>query len=268
MKPLLFLDLETYSDVDIKKAPLDLYASKARMLMCSYAFATGPIMRWEEGQPGLEDLHELMRTHTCIAWNVAFERTLIGRLWGLVVEWLDAMVVSLYCGLPAALKDANRTPYFATEAETSKESGLITLFCKPAKDGIRKDRTTHPEEWAAFGAYCDADVHDTRMIYQWLVARFDIPERVWATWRIDQLVNQRGVPVDRFMVYQAYEEAQRLQLESADALKALTGLENPNSPAQLLAWVRDRGYPYTGLGKELVQKALKEDPGELEYVDD
>jgi DNA polymerase len=263
MKPLLFPDLETYSDLDIKKVSLDRYAShpSTRILMCAYAFESGPVMLWQEGEPGLADLKRLFQTHLCIPWNTGFERSLTERVWRLTgVEWWDAMVMSLYAGLPAGLKDCNRVPFFANESQTSKESLLINKFCKPQKDGSKRNADTDPEDWAAFGQYCRDDVADTRLIYQWLAARFAVPDRVLRAWRIDQRINQRGMPVDRLLTYRAWEEAQRLQLEGVEALKELTGLENPNSPAQLLAWVRERGYPFTGLGKELVKKALNEEP--------
>jgi DNA polymerase bacteriophage-type len=232
-------------------------------LMCAYAFDSGPVEIWTEGDAGLPALQAAMRIDTCIAWNVGFERTLMSRVWGLRgLDWRDAMVDSLYAGLPAGLKDCNRVPFFANEAETSKETLLINKFCKPSKSGEPHTRETDPEDWAAFCDYCKRDVHDTRLILQWLMARFDLPERVRRSWLLDQGINERGMPVDRLLTYRAWEEAQRLQAECAADLKTLTGLENPNSPVQLLKWVRERGYPFTGMAKELVKKALADECAE------
>ena len=48
----------------------------------------------------------------------------------------------------------------------------------------------------------------------------------------------------------------------------MSPLDNPNSTAQLLPWLKARGYPYTSLSKELVKKALSEDPDpDMEAVD-
>lgn len=60
-------------------------------------------------------------------------------------------------------------------------------------------------------------------------------------------------------------------IESMDAIvKDIIGVDpqkvNPNSTAQLLPWLTARGYPYTSLSKELVKKALSEDP-DMEDVD-
>jgi DNA polymerase bacteriophage-type len=68
------------------------------------------------------------------------------------------------------------------------------------------------------------------------------------------------MPIDLPFVYNAKLEADRLQALAVEQQKALTGLDNPNSPAQLLKWVSERGYPYNGLGKELVKKAIEELP--------
>jgi DNA polymerase len=190
------------------------------------------------------------------------------------------MIHALYAGLPAGLKDCNRVPFFANEAETSKETLLINKFCKPSKAPAdtgqgelalgdtrkRHNRDTDPEDWAAFCNYCKADVADTRLIYQWLQARYTLPERVYNAWLLDQKINERGMPIDRLLTLRAQLEAERLEAVAYEDLKALTGLDNPNSPAQLLKYVQARGYPYTGLGKELVLKALKEDP-DMEDVD-
>lgn len=270
----LFPDLETYSDLDIKKVSLDRYAShpSTRILMCAYAYLEGPVLIWEEadGPKALKELQAEIRRSINVPWNCNFERQLMRRVWKLDgLRWRDAMVDSLYAGLPAGLKDCNRVPYFANESETSKESLLINKFCKPQKNGEPRDRYTDPEDWARFKQYCCDDVHDTRLIFRWLLDKFGTPERVLAAWETDQRINERGMPIDRLLTYRAHEEAQRLQEQAAEDLKALTGLENPNSNTQLLGWLKARGYPYASLGKELVQKALKEDPGtEAVGVDD
>jgi DNA polymerase bacteriophage-type len=259
---MLYLDLETYSDLDLKLVSLDRYAAhpSTRILMCAYAFDDGPVEIWTEGESGLDELQNRMRRETCVAWNVGFERTLTRRVWKLTgCNWRDAMVDALYAGLPAGLKDCNRVPFFANQAETTKETLLINKFCKPQKSGVPRDRNSDPEDWAAFCQYCKDDVHDTRLILQWLLQRFEMPERVRRAWLLDQTINERGMPVDRLLTYRAWEEAQRLQAKAFDDLKELTRLDNPNSPAQLLKWLKERGYPYSGIGKELVNKALSED---------
>jgi DNA polymerase len=265
----LYPDLETFAVPDIKRVSMDAYAyhPDTRILMCAFSFDSGPAEIWQEGDTGLAGLMKDFKSHIVIPWNTNFERTLTKAVWGLDgVHWRDAMVLALYAGLPAGLKDCNRVPFFQHEAETKKESLLINKFCKPGKEV--RNRETDPEDWQLFCDYCKADVHDTRLIWQWLEERFPNTDALWNQWEIDQRINQRGMPIDRVLTERAWAEGQRLTLREQDRLKTLTGLDNPNSNAQLLAWLRDRGYPYDGLGKELVKKALKEEPDGEADIDD
>lgn len=259
---MLFLDLETFSELDLKKVALDRYSShpSTEILMCAYCVDDGPMQFWQKGDDPAEVIRLITSSH-CVAWNVSFERAVLARVWNVRAKtWTDGMVLARYASLPAGLKDCNRVPFFAGEAVTTKETLLINKFCKPQKNGVVKNAQTDPEDWALFCDYCRRDVYDTRLIYKWLLQHFDMPERVQRVWRLDQEINKRGMPIDLPFVYNAKLEADRLEALAFDQLKALTGLENPNSPAQLLKWVSDRGYLYNGLGKELVKKAIDELP--------
>lgn len=259
---MLFLDLETFSELDLRAVALDRYASheSTRILMCAYAVDDGPMQFWQEGED-TDELFQEIGTSTCVAWNKGFEERLISSVWKLKApRWVDAMVRARYAGLPAGLKDANKLPFFKGEAVTSKETLLINKFCKPGKKGEIRNAETDPEDWQSFCDYCRRDVADTRLIYRWLEKYFPMPEHVHKTWLLDQKINRRGIPVDIRFVENAKREADRLRALNFEEQKALTGLDNPNSPAQLLKWATDRGYPYNSLGKELVQKAVDEMP--------
>lgn len=258
---MLYLDLETFCELDLRAVGLDRYSSHPsnRILMCAYSEDEEQGQRiWQEGEYR-EPLEKLIRKHTCVPWNAGFERAELARVWNLrPPRWIDAMVLARYAGLPAPLKDCNRVPFFASESVTTKETALINKFCKPQKDGSVRNAQTDPEDWALFCDYCKRDVADTRLIYKWLLAHFDMPERVCKAWLLDQEINKRGMPVDLPYFYNANIEADRLQALARQQLTELTGLANANSPAQLLKWVSERGYPYNGLAKELVKKGIEE----------
>lgn len=259
---MLYLDLETFSELDLRTVALDRYSSHAstRILMCAYCVDDGPMQFWQEGEDNAE-LIQLIKANTCVAWNVSFERAVLARVWGVRAKtWIDAMVLSRYASLPAGLKECNKVPFFASQAVTTKETNLINTFCKPSKSGEVRNRLTDPEKWEQFCDYCRRDVFDTRLLYKWLRLHFDMPSRVYKVWQIDQEINKRGMPIDLPFVYNAKVEADRLQALALQQQKELTGLENPNSPAQLLKWLSERGYPYSSIGKELVKKAINELP--------
>lgn len=263
---MLFLDLETFSELDLRKVALDRYSShpSTRILMCAYALDDGPVQIWQEGEDKAE-LVRLITSHTCIPWNCSFERAVLARVWGVrAPKWIDAMIGARYAGFPSQLKECGKVPYFTGISVGHKETLLINKFCKPSKSGTVKDRTTDPEEWAAFCEYCKDDVRDTRMVYKWVKAHFDIPHSVYERWVLDQEINKRGMPIDLPYVFNANQEAERLVAIANEQLQKLTGLDNPNSPVQLLKWAQARGYVYPGLGKELVKKAVDElSDGEL-----
>lgn len=267
-----FIDYETHSQLDIKHVSTDRYAahSSTRALMCAFAYDDGPVELWQEGETGLDGLKRDLRSHIVVPWHAAFEKQIsryVLKVTG--VTWRDCMIAALYAGFPAGLKSCVKLPFFKDEAESTKETLLINRFCKPQKDGSIRNRQTDPADWELFCDYCRRDVQGTRVVWQWLQSKIPTPEKVWNEWEIDQAINERGMPIDRLLTYRAWEEAQRLQAREQQRLKELTGLDNPNSSAQLLPWLRQRGYPYTSLGKELVQKALNEEPdGEEVDTDD
>jgi len=262
---LLYLDLETFSELDLRKCSLDRYAShpSTRILMCAYAVDDSDIQLWQEGDDRSQ-LDALFTTQTCVAWNKGFEHALTDKVWRIKAKaWADAMVKARYASLPGGLKDCNQTPYFAGQSVTTKETLLINKFCKPGKKGQIHDRHTDPEDWQAFCDYCKRDVQDTRLIDRWIDAHFSIPERVHRAWLLDQEINRRGMPVDVPFVAAAEREAQRLTAIGQEQLKTLTGLENPNSVKQLFTWLSERGYMFNSLGKELLQRALAEHAEEM-----
>jgi DNA polymerase len=228
--------------------------------MCAYCLDDGEMQFWQESDDKAELVH-LIESNTCVAWNKGFEERLLAAVWKVKAKaWTDAMVSARYAGLPAGLKDCNKVPFFAGQSVTTKETLLINKFCKPGKNGTVRNRETDPEDWAFFCDYCRRDVLDTRLIFNWLSTRFPFPARVFNAWLLDQKINRRGMPIDLPMCYNADAEATRLQALAVEQLAALTGLANPNSVAQLLKWVAERGYVYNSLGKELVKKAIEELP--------
>ena len=269
MSKYLFPDYETYSTLDIKRVSTDRYAShpSTRALMCAFAYDDGPVELWQEGESGLDGLKRDLQSHIVVPWHAAFEKNISRYVWKLTgIQWRDAMIAALYAGFPAGLKDCVKLPFFKGEAESTKETLLINKFCKPQKDGMDRNRKTDPEDWDAFCDYCKRDVQGTRVVWQWLEDKIPMPEFLWRQWELDQRINERGMPIDRLLTFRAWEEAQRLIIREQQRLRDLTGLDNPNSTAQLLPWLTERGYPYTSLGKELIKKALNEEP-DMEDLD-
>lgn len=59
------------------------------------------------------------------------------------------------------------------------------------------------------------------------------------------------------------EQFKRTHMEMA---KAVTGLDNPNSPAQLKAWLTEKGMEVDSLSKAAVLDLLESASGEVELT--
>jgi DNA polymerase len=80
---------------------------------------------------------------------------------------------------------------------------------------------------------------------------------------MDQEINDRGILVDRDLVAGAVECDNRYKdLVTARAYE-LTGLENPNSPAQIKGWLTHRGVSVDSLDKKAVRGMISDAQGEV-----
>ncbi|MGH7746597.1 MAG: DNA polymerase, partial [Candidatus Dormibacteria bacterium] len=116
-----------------------------------------------------------------------------------------------------------------------------------------------------FGDYCRQDVISEREIMRRLsiLKVFPLPERERRIWLLDQKINDAGIPTDREFVQKSLTIAERAKAEALEQQKKATGLDNPNSNSQMLAWVRERGFPGNSLRKEPVKIAIEDTTNEL-----
>jgi DNA polymerase len=137
---------------------------------------------------------------------------------------------------------------------------LIRLFCHPqritkANRHEWRDWNTDPERWDEFCDYNRQDVVAEEVIRDKLLP-YSIPDDEWNFYCLDQLINDRGIPVDLDFVRNVREMSQRRRNELLDLSTRITGLANANSVLQLLGWLQHHGYPYADIRRETVQKAL------------
>lgn len=265
---VLWLDIETYSPVDLSKAGVYKYTEHPdwRILMCSWALGDGPVQR-AEGHgailkiPGLFDRKVLK-----IAHNASFERVNLSRLMSLgkkrkdkflpPEQFFDTAALARAWGLPASLKDFA----LALGAEEKDEAGtrLINLFSKPNRKGERVTADERPDEWAAFGAYCVQDVETMRDAAKRLGRGFPRGER--AVYGVDQRINDRGVRVDVALARAAERCFKDNRTEALKEIERIAGVDNGNSVVQLRAWLKSRGVDTEDLRKDTVKELLE---GEL-----
>lgn len=280
------VDIETYSEVDIKSCGLYRYATDPSFEILLIAWATDDGSGFGEtqccdlatGDPFPAELLEAFQSGTVrlIAHNASFERVCFSvhlqrHFPGQYLQpgaflspenWLCTMVMAGSLTLPLALKDVGEVLKTAQQKDKEGER-LIKLFsmpCKPTKSNGYRTRNLpqlYPADWAKFKGYCIQDVNTEIDIYKRL-KRFPMPDREWHHYRVNERVNDRGVKIDTELVQQAI--ACDLMLSDAMTKKAyeLTGLENPNSVSQLKSWLDERGIPMDSLGKKNVAQMIGE----------
>lgn len=260
---VLWLDIETYSPVDLAKAGVYKYTEHPdwRILMCSWALNDGPVQRAEGHEailkiPGLFDRKVLKVAH-----NAAFERINLSRLRGKTgkgrflppEQFFDTAALARAWGLPASLKDFA----ISVGAEKKDEAGtrLINLFSKPNRKGERVTKEERLDDWAAFGAYCDQDVETMRQAVRLLGRGFPRNER--AVYEVDQRINDRGVRVDTALARAAERCFKDNRAEALKEIEKIAGVDNGNSVAQLRAWLKERGVDTEDLRKDTVKDLLE-----------
>lgn len=260
----LYLDFETYCDLDIKEVGAFKYVSHPsfEVLLASYAVGDGEVVTvtGAEFLAHLPQLAELINSHTWVAHNASFERLVLER-YGIECgnNYQDTMTMALSIDLPASLEKVGEALQIANPKKASMGRSLIRYFCTPTGKPARPRNLPHhdKEKWQLFVDYSVADVLALRDVHR-ILERIAPPETLTEhqVRMLDYKINKRGIAVDQELVENAIkiDEAERATLEARQ--KELTKLENPNSVAQLKMWLATRGIDAPTLAKGALDRLL------------
>ena len=279
MESLLSMDIECFSDVDLIKCGVYAYADSPafEILLFAFSFDGGEtqIIDLAQGEKLPAEVEEAIFdvSVTKTAYNANFERTCLSKYFGRYIppeSWHCSAVQAAMLALPRSLEDVGRV--LGLDEQKMKEGKeLIRYFCVPCKPtkangGRTRNLPCHaPEKWELFKTYCKRDVDVEKSIRRKL-HNFPIPESEMELYRLDQRINDRGVLVDMGLVEQAIA-CERLHKEVVTKRAyELTGLENPNSVAQLKGWLGDMGMEAESLSKKAVAEMIAETDGEVEEL--
>lgn len=271
----LSIDLETYSDVNLKKAGLYRYVQSPafEILLFAYSFDGAPtqVIDMAQGEEiPMEVIHALTDPQ-CLkhAYNAAFEWYCLSKYMGAQLppaQWRDTMLHGLYAGYTAGLDATGRAlgiPEDKQKLTTGK--ALIRYFCVPCKptkaNGGRARNYPHhdPEKWELFKTYNGQDVV-AEMEIERRLSVFPVPDFVQKQWETDLLINARGVAVDMDFCEGALELGETIRAQLTDEAVQLSGLQNPNSVKQLARWLSaETGDDITTLRKETIKELLGRD---------
>lgn len=267
----LSIDLETYSSVPLAKAGAQKYIQSPDFEILLFAFsldgAPVQIIDLARGEKLPPWLVQAITSPEYIkhAYNAPFEWGCLSKYMGTLPpeQWRCAMFHGLYCGYTAGLDATGKAmglPQDKQKLNTGK--ALIRYFCIPCKPSkVNGQRTRNlpqhdPAKWELFKEYCKQDVV-TEMEIERRLSAFPVPDWVQKQWETDLLINARGVAVDLELVSGALYLGNTVrQTLMAEAMR-LSGLSNPNSVAQLTAWLQEEiGEELSDLRKDTVARLL------------
>lgn len=267
----LAIDIETFSRVDLTKSGVRPYTESEdfEILLFAYAFDDEEVQLVDlasgEGIPEavIATLTDPAVTKT--AYNAQFERTCLKAYLGFAMppaQWRCSQAHALTMGLPGHL-DAVAKVMGLAEQKMKEGKALIRYFSIPCKatkanGGRTRNLPQHDrEKWEQYKSYCKKDVQVERVVRRKL-APFPMIDQEQKLWELDQRINDRGIRIDRALVEHAIQCDEVHQKKLIQEAGDLTGLENPNSPAQLKGWLKDiHGVEVESLAKDAVAELLE-----------
>jgi DNA polymerase len=271
----LSIDLETFSSVPIGAAGAYKYIQSPdfEILLFAYSLDGGPVeiidLACGEMLPDWLEAAIGDPAYIKHAYNAPFEWYCLSKYFGVILpvdQWRDTMLHGLYCGYTAGLDATGKALGLPAEKQKlAVGKSLIRYFCVPcaptkSNGGRTRNLPKHdPEKWALFKTYCQGDVV-TEMEIERRLSGFPVPADIEKQWQTDLRINARGVAVDMDMVHGAIKIGNDTRDQLMAEAVSITGLENPNSVAQLSGWLKDAGgLEFSDLRKDTVASALKMD---------
>jgi DNA polymerase len=302
----LSLDLETYSDIDLTKAGVYKYAESPNfeILLLAVSINEGPVIVYDlaSGDTIPPELVAAIASDDVIKWsfNASFERICLSS-WLLKhypkylentddaftpcrysvpedtvgnflnpISWRCSMVLSAYNGLPQSLEQVG-TVLGLDEQKLKEGKELIRYFCVPCKPtkangGRTRNLPEHaPDKWALFIKYNKRDVEVEMQIHKRL-KNYAAPDIIWREYHLSEEINDRGILIDHDLVDNAIRIDEITQEQLSGQMKEMTGLENPNSVAQLKGWLSENDVETDSLGKKNVEKLIEDAPDDVADV--
>ena len=272
------IDLETRSSVDIGKSGVYRYteAEDFAILLFGYSVDGGAVQVIDlvRGERIPQEILDALADDSVIKWafNANFERVCLSRYLsdlGMLHtteracflsphSWRCTMVWSAYMGLPLSLAAVGRV-LGLEEQKMNEGKALIRYFSTPPF------HEPTGAKWELFKSYNSRDV-EVEMAIQQRLSKYPVPPSVWEEYVLDQEINDRGIRLDMPLVENAVQIDALTKEKLTGRLKALTGLENPNSVLQMKAWLKEQGVETESLDKKSVAALLANVPTPLKEV--
>ena len=273
----LAIDVETYCELDIKNVGAYRYCEHPsfEIMLFAYAFDDEPvqILDFMNGERLPHNIRTALVDPLILktAFNANFERNSIKNNFSSYkncmnpVQWDCTMIKALTMGLPGSLDMVGKALKFEEDKQKMKEGkALIQYFCKPCKPtksngGRTRNLPQHdPEKWELFKEYCKQDVESEREIRNKL-SRYKTLESEKKLWDLDQKINDKGINLDLDLILSAIKCDEQFKERCMSEAKELSGLNNPNSLAQLKKWIGEKvGYEVGSITKDTITTLIQD----------
>ena len=293
----LSIDLETFSDVDLKKCGVYRYAEspKFEILLFAYSEDNGPVQVVDLacGEEVPEHILAALTDEGITKWayNASFERVCLS-YWlrkhhpehfcsysipedtvGYYLDpssWKCSRIWGAYMGLPLSLEGIGAVLKL-NDQKMKEGKDLIRYFCVPCKPtktngGRTRNLPEHDrEKWETFKSYNKRDV-EVELAVKDRLTKYPVPEFIWDQYHQDQEINDRGIGVDMQLVRNAISIDAQTKHSLLSQMQNSTGLENPNSVSQMKGWLSDKGIETESLDKKAVKELLPDADSEVADV--
>lgn len=270
---VLHIDLETYSEVDIKAcgAYKYVYDDSFEILLLAYAFDDEEVKVVDlccgEKIPDKVLKALVNPLFIKVAHNANFERTCLTKHLNTYMkpeEWYCTAVRASELGLPRSLEEVGKAVGLDEDKQKLKVGkSLIEYFCKPCKptkanNGRTRNMPWHYQErWDLFKEYNKQDVVTEREIMYKLALYPKTKASEHELWCLDQRMNDKGVKVNMEMVDNILNYNDHHVEELTNRAKEISHLENPDSLTQIKGWLRTKGLDLSSLTMDVINDLIK-----------
>ncbi|MCP4488972.1 MAG: hypothetical protein GY820_16920 [Gammaproteobacteria bacterium] len=278
MTTKLWLDFETYSEVDLKLSGLYKYTAHSSFhpWCAAYAFDDGPVHLWKPWWKRITGVlfdAILDPSVKIYAHNAEFEWRVIENTPQLpdnipLDKFVDCMALAATFGFPLKLDKfvkAIGLPYGKTAGATR----LINKLCIPQKKSAfnptgKWTPETQPEDFKKLYEYCVNDVEIMRRAVKRLPMEELLPMEQYI-WQHVAMQNWRGMPIDIESVMNIIHVLAQNKVKQEHRLQTATGgsVQTGKQTAKLKEWLNENGCSVPNLKKETVDKWLDRETSSL-----
>lgn len=264
----LYLDFETYSELDIKKVGMYKYiAHESFHPWCmAYAFDDDEIELWTVDEMLPDCVAEAFEGDVLkYAQNAEFEIAVVRKWWpnlsGNLRHWIDVMALAATYGYPLKLNDYCKALGISSP-KSANSTRLINKCCVPQKKTAfnptgKWTPETASDDFIQLYDYCVDDVECMRQAVKYL-PKEELSKYEQRIWRHTVAQNTWGLPIDTFTVKNIIHILTKHKSALENELQIATGgnVQTGKQTAKMKEFLHQRGVMIPNLQAATVEEYL------------